>query len=1043
MKRKVNRKKETLKQRFGMQEGGNIVDPQGFLDSNSENFTPFKVIPSNNITMEGVSENIVAFPLSESGQVMGSKLMQPDENFTFPDASSVLEIPQSEFEKMMAGGEFPMFQSGGGVGIAGIQALELQAEEANKKLEEQAQQERDQFQTQFKADTLELATPKEENKEFVDSGNVDLFNPFGGFDIPTAAFKLGQGIESGDAEDIAFSGLKLGTGLARNFFSGLGQERRNQFVVDNFNEQQRENLTRTETLQEGGQLTELDVERINESSEFQFNLETASELFEKRQPVKAPEKQTANLGRYKDVGYFDVNSINGDTIVLDTTARNPHNASTVKNLVRPLEALNPGKKIVINYKPKKQEGGSLTEADLAAINQSSEFQFNMDTANDLFARREEVTAPPAVEAQLGRFKDVNYFDVLKTSDKEISLMATEKNPHNRDSIKQLIPELRRLNPGKKINIQFQDGGELEKVLTDGFVTGIDNPNFKEPNVEVEAGEHIDSQGEPVKEVIGDKHSQGGEDMQLEDGDRIISDHLKVGGQNAKTFRKMFDIKVKAGDTYATVLDKYKDKSGLTEILKEKEEIIKQIDKQKEIDDESTAGLNLQFLSKKLNELDEKQKPLEVEQKEVFNEVFTLQEASKPKEERAASEMEDEPVFQLGGTTFNSDQIIKMGSQFDISPEDSLSLFQVFKNGGKYMAQDGIEFGGTGSGLGFVPEGQSQNTDTGLFGGVDQAAFEETRLKNPWFDWRGFNPNNPQDVLRFQKKFNELSTDGQQIREDGKFGEQTQSVQLPFTQTRGIAPTGDLTIDAPLLTTPIPVPQTPAEEEVEQVEKEQVLVDRLDTILLPDQSPLPPDALQPHLKNQRRFDRVDPNLISPEQQIEEINRNKNQVIKEINKLPDSQRRAALASLNANTNNQISSAIQQTNRFNSQVKTQTDQINLQQSNAEENFLASDALDFERRQLTAVAKTQNDIRNFFNQLNRIQIGNFNTINDLNLLNDLNDDFQFTSRGVEKTTPNPVFTSDPALRRMLQREQILATTQSKKKGGTYKSKKRGRKKK
>ena len=770
--------------------------------------------------------------------------------------------------------------------------------------------------------------------------------------------------------------------------------------------------------------------------------------------------------------------------------------------------------------------------DVALINQEIDgFEFTDEGANALFERVEPVQESSISEANLGRFQSVNYFDIVQNADDSLVLRATANNPHNRDTIKQLLPELSRLNPNKRVNIEFQDGGKIEKILTEGFIQGIDNPNFKQANVEVEAGEFINADGEPVKEVLGKKHSEGGEEMQLEEGTEILSDHLKIGGTNAKDIRKMLDIKVKAGDTYSDVARKYRDKSGMTALLNEKEEIIKQIGDQNEVEDESTAGLNLQFLSKKLNELETEQQPLEVEQKQVFAELFALQEASKPKEERA--ETEEEASFQLGGTTFNSDQIVKLGSQFDLSPEDSVRLFQEFKKGGKLMSyQDAGEVEGEDdekiisrdNPFNIAEDFVNQSKREGFFfGKADLDRFEELTQQFPLivedvFDIQRDSDNNiisanikeGKSIKDFQQavdnNFQSLINDARFINNpelrqqfidqvsaerfdesqvargfDDKFGNFTSSrvnfgfqaitpedlkkvreqgittVKQLFDESGNIREDLDLSqeskdnldrfenFESDFLLGDFNPFQTPEEEELETVADENVIVERdaLDFVLLPDQSPLPPDALQPHLKNQRRFDRIDPNLVSPEQQIEEINRNKNQVIKELNKLPDNQRRAALASLNANTTNAINSAIQQTNRTNAQLKTQADQINLQQDNAEENFLATDALDFERRQLTALAKTQNDIRNYFNQLNRIQVGNFNTINDLNLINDLNDDFQFTSRGVQKTTPNPVFTDEPARRKMLERSGVLPITETKKKGGTYKKKRRPRKKK
>jgi hypothetical protein len=70
-----------------------------------------------------------------------------------------------------------------------------------------------------------------------------FFNPYSGFDIPTAASTLGSSIESGDTFGTVASGLKLATGLARNFLGGMGQERRKNFVQKQQAEKQRESMT--------------------------------------------------------------------------------------------------------------------------------------------------------------------------------------------------------------------------------------------------------------------------------------------------------------------------------------------------------------------------------------------------------------------------------------------------------------------------------------------------------------------------------------------------------------------------------------------------------------------------------------------------------------------------------------------------------------------------------------------------------------------------------------------------------------------------------
>lgn len=96
----------------------------------------------------------------------------------------------------------------------------------------------------------EIAPPNIQSQE-----PFQFFNPYSGFDIPTAASTLGSSIESGDTLGTVASGLKLATGLARNFFGGMGQERRKNYLMKQQAEKQREGMTgagREQALKFGG-----------------------------------------------------------------------------------------------------------------------------------------------------------------------------------------------------------------------------------------------------------------------------------------------------------------------------------------------------------------------------------------------------------------------------------------------------------------------------------------------------------------------------------------------------------------------------------------------------------------------------------------------------------------------------------------------------------------------------------------------------------------------------------------------------------------------
>ena len=96
----------------------------------------------------------------------------------------------------------------------------------------------------------------EENTEAVEKRQpYQFFNPYAGFDIPTAASTLGSSIESGDTLGTVASGLKLATGLGRNILGGMGQQRVQNRVMKNYFDNQREVATqenRTRVMEKGG-----------------------------------------------------------------------------------------------------------------------------------------------------------------------------------------------------------------------------------------------------------------------------------------------------------------------------------------------------------------------------------------------------------------------------------------------------------------------------------------------------------------------------------------------------------------------------------------------------------------------------------------------------------------------------------------------------------------------------------------------------------------------------------------------------------------------
>ena len=75
-------------------------------------------------------------------------------------------------------------------------------------------------------------------------------------------------------------------------------------------------------------------------------------------------------------------------------------------------------------------------------------------------------------------------------------------------------------------------------------------------------------------------------------------------------------------------------------------------------------------------------------------------------------------------------------------------------------------------------GQQESTGEGTYGEATLESVEEMKARNPWYDFTDFDPSNSEDVLAFQKAYNERAPKGKEkIKEDGKYGTQTDSVKL--------------------------------------------------------------------------------------------------------------------------------------------------------------------------------------------------------------------------------------------------------------------------
>ena len=113
-------------------------------------------------------------------------------------------------------------------------------------------------------------------------------------------------------------------------------------------------------------------------------------------------------------------------------------------------------------------------------------------------------------------------------------------------------------------------------------------------------------------------------------------------------------------------------------MKIKEEIKKQKERMAEEGaDEATSNINLEFLSSKLKDIGDEKIGLEDLSKTTFNELFKLQEDSKPSSEKDM----DQKEFNIGGKVYTQDQIIGIANKFGVDKDRALGIVKKMEGGG--------------------------------------------------------------------------------------------------------------------------------------------------------------------------------------------------------------------------------------------------------------------------------------------------------------------------------------------------------------------------
>jgi hypothetical protein len=565
------------------------------------------------------------------------------------------------------------------------------------------------------------------------------------------------------------------------------------------------------------------------------------------------------------------------------------------------------------------------------------------------------------------------------------------------------------------NVFFAEGGEkrnLFKALTGEYQFALDSKKpMVKPNAEIEGGEYVfDSQG--IRKAQGKTHEKGGMPVALEDGTKILSDHLKIGVDIAKKINKELGLPAKATDTYAKVIDRFNSKTGLEKINTKLESLMGMMKEQKtKVKDKETSNLNIDFLSKQLYKENQSKKPIEKDREKVFDIMFQIQEESKRKAKMPEYKMEE------GG------RVSSTANKYGISQDRAAELLNL----PKYQTGDYIQ--GDMNLDGVVDEKDNlyndydqlykKNRDI-LIRSTGREDFTKTPMtvntlpytprdvsSNPI--WQGETYNRqwiPLVKTSMADKDKAKKIDEWLTTNKGKFSPNIQKQLENLTGEARYAEIQKLATDSKpgpfhnaLLQAMVETTELPKEEPKEVPVEEKPLNLAKETnyarLSLPQrfyQSP----TLQPSLKVATRLNRVEPVYVSPTQKIMETDRAVQAAQQNLAGMSDAQRAAATIGLTANQGQAAGSAITEANRANAQAQNAADIYNAKIGDAEQMYENQNALSYEARTLKGLSNYENDWQNLRNTRFNDQVNNYKTVEMYNAQNASNPQVQYRGTGL-----------------------------------------------
>ena len=256
---------------------------------------------------------------------------------------------------------------------------------------------------------------------------------------------------------------------------------------------------------------------------------------------------------------------------------------------------------------------------------------------------------------------------------------------DREALEKYQEDMRKALTKQRTTQVMQEGGQVkdEMLLTEGYTSGIPQGSPQVPNAELEKNEFtIDPETGQTMQVIGKKHSEGGEEMALKNGTKVVSDFIKIGSELARTLKKDYGLSVTPKTTFAKATEKYRNSIGLTKKLNEQTSIIGKIKEQEEVENQNVRDLNLGHLTEKYHNLEQEKAPLD-EKMTMFTEMmFDLQEQNKAEEDRKNADAKLKKggilkTFQEGGQLDENQTTMLINAFCDVTGEDPIEVENMY------------------------------------------------------------------------------------------------------------------------------------------------------------------------------------------------------------------------------------------------------------------------------------------------------------------------------------------------------------------------------